>query len=57
MAIIRHKMIDLIGDADVPSGEEAGNLHLLAKEHMLIFYLPQDATFDPQLCIGEFVFF
>lgn len=50
-------MIDLIGDADVPSGEEAGNLHLLAKEHMLIFYLPQDATFDPQLCIGEFVFF
>jgi len=48
-------MIQPIGGSGVPRGEAARELHLPAKEHMLILHLPQGPAFDPQLLIGVFV--
>jgi len=48
-------MIQPIGGSGVPRGEAARELHLPAKEQMLILHLAQGPAFDPQLLIGALV--
>ena len=57
VAIIRHQMVEPIGNAGEPRRQAAGQIHLPAKEQMRILHLSQGTTFDPQLLIGAFVVF